>query len=76
MAEIEPSVLTRQCLNLRISDMTALEREVKVWQDERNAKNVKVDWQFTTSDARIKLRHLYAVIQEGLYGGRISCLKF
>jgi hypothetical protein len=75
MAEIEPSILTWQGLNRRISDTTALKREVKVWKDERNAKNVEVDWRFTTSDARIKLRHLYAVIHEGLSGGRISCLK-
>jgi transposase len=62
MAEIELGVLIRQCLTRRIPDKATLEREVKAWQDDRNAKVVKVDWRFTTADARIKLKHLYPVI--------------
>jgi transposase len=63
MAEIELGVLTRQCLNRRIADKATLDNEVKAWQVDRNAKVVKVDWRFTTADARIKLKHLYPVIQ-------------
>ena len=62
MAEIEWGVLTRQCLNRRIPDKATLEREVNAWQNDRNAKVVKVDWRFTTADARIKLKHLYPQI--------------
>lgn len=62
MAEIELGVLTRQCLNRRIPDKTTLEREVKAWQKDRNENVVKVDWRFTTADARIKLKHLYPEI--------------
>jgi hypothetical protein len=62
MAEIELGVLTRQCLNRRIPDKATLEREVKAWQNDRNAKVVKVDWRFTTADARIRLKHLYPEI--------------
>ena len=63
MAEIELGVLIRQCLSRRISDKTTLEKEVKAWQSDRNAMVVKVDWRFITADARIKLKHLYPVIQ-------------
>jgi hypothetical protein len=59
IAEVELSVLQRQCLNRRLEDVAALEREATAWQDERNAAEVKVHWQFTTADARIKLRRLY-----------------
>lgn len=62
MAEIELGVLIRQCLSRRIPDKSALEKEVRAWQKDRNAKVVKVDWRFTTADARIKLKHLYPVI--------------
>jgi transposase len=62
MAEIELGVLIRQCLTRRIADKATLETEVNAWQTERNAKVVKVDWRFTTADARIKLKHLYPVI--------------
>lgn len=62
MAEIELGVLIRQCLSRRISNKTILEKEVKAWQADRNAKVVRVDWRFTTADARIKLKHLYPVI--------------
>jgi hypothetical protein len=63
MAEIELGVIIRQCLTRRIADKETLEREVNAWQNDRNAKTVKVDWRFTTADARIKLKYLYPVIQ-------------
>lgn len=62
MAEIELGVLIRQCLKQRIPDKASLEREVNAWQTERNSKEVKVNWRFTTSDARIKLKYLYPEI--------------
>ncbi len=58
-AEIELSILTKQCLNRRIGDIETYRREVKAWQDARNASGKGVDWQFTTDDARIKLKRLY-----------------
>lgn len=63
MAEIELSALTRQCLNRRIPDKETLIQEVSAWQQQRNDEVVKVLWQFTTADARIKLRSLYPKIQ-------------
>jgi len=63
MAEIELSALTRQGLDRRIPDQDTLDAEVQAWAKERNDKVVKVDWQFTTADARIKLKHLYPKIQ-------------
>ena len=63
MAEIELSVLTRQCLNRRIPEKETLIQEVSAWQQQRNDEVVKVLWQFTTADARIKLRRLYPQIQ-------------
>jgi hypothetical protein len=65
MAETELSVLGRQCLDRRIAEREILVREVAVWQEKRNAAVVKVDWQFTTTDARIKLKRLYPSIQLG-----------
>ncbi len=62
MAEIELGVLIRQCLNRRIADKATLTNEVKAWQDDRNTKVTKVDWRFTTADARIKLKFLYPEI--------------
>ena len=59
MAEIELSVLVRQCLKRRIPDTKALRREVKAWQKERNRLGRSVDWRFSTEDARTKLRSLY-----------------
>ncbi len=59
IAEIELSALTRQCLDRRISDLDALNTELAAWQAATNADQRQVDWQFTTDDARIKLRHLY-----------------
>ena len=59
MAEIELSVLQRQCLNRRIPDQETLTREVTAWEHKRNQDAVKVNWRFTTKDARIKLKKLY-----------------
>ena len=63
MAEIELGVLSRQCLYRRIPDKPTLEREVKAWETERNQSTMGVDWQFTTADARVKLKRLYPKIQ-------------
>lgn len=62
MAEIELSVLSRQCLAHRIGERAALEREVAAWQEERNAEEASVNWRFRTEDARIKLKRLYPSI--------------
>jgi hypothetical protein len=59
VAEIELSALTRQCLDRRIHDLNVLNTELTAWQKATNADHRQVDWQFTTADARIKLRHLY-----------------
>ena len=59
IAEIELSALTRQCLDRRISDLDVLNTELAAWQAATNADQRQVDWQFTTDDARVKLRHLY-----------------
>ncbi len=63
MAEIELSVLERQCLRRRIPDRTAMEREVVAWAARRNAAVSTIDWQFTTTDARTKLRRLYPAFE-------------
>ena len=63
VAEMELSVLARQCLDRRIADMEALRREVAAWAARRNAAVAKVDWQFTTADARVKLKRLYPSIE-------------
>jgi hypothetical protein len=62
IAGIELSALSMQCLNRRIDSMENLQREAKAWQQERNARTKTVKWQFTTSDARIKLHSLYPPI--------------
>jgi hypothetical protein len=59
IAETELSVLARQCLDRRIPAKEDLEREVQAWEDDRNESTQGVDWQFTTQDARVKLRRLY-----------------
>jgi len=59
MAEIELSVLKGQCLDRRIPDMATMQAEVLAWETDRNNRTKKIDWQFTTSDARIKLKRLY-----------------
>ena len=62
LAESELGVLSVQCLDRRIPDKPTLIDEVAAWQDDRNAHHAKADWQFTTKDARIKLKHLYPSI--------------
>jgi DDE superfamily endonuclease len=59
MAETELSVVSRQCLDRRIADKDFLRAEVAAWEEKRNQGKAKVDWQFTTADARIKLKRLY-----------------
>jgi DDE superfamily endonuclease len=59
IAEIELSALTRQCLDRRIDDIDVLNAELTAWQDAVNTAQRQVNWHFTTSDARIRLRHLY-----------------
>jgi hypothetical protein len=64
MAEIELSVLQRQCLDRRLGDRATMEREVAAWVAARNTTAATIDWRFTTDDARIKLKRLYPAIQE------------
>jgi hypothetical protein len=59
MAEIELSVLKSQCLDRRIAEMATMQAEVAAWENDRNKSIKKIDWQFTTTDARIKLKRLY-----------------
>lgn len=59
MAEMELSVFSRQCLDRRIPDEAALEREIQTLEHERNQAKARVNWQFTAQDARSKLEHLY-----------------
>ena len=63
VAELELSILSRQCLGRRIPDRATLEREVAAWEARRNAEAATIDWRFTTEDARIKLKHLYPATQ-------------
>ena len=63
MAEIEFSVLSRQCLARRIADQATLAAEVAAWEAARNASGATVQWRMTTADARIKLKHLYPVLE-------------
>ena len=63
MAEIELGVLARQCLDRRIPGQVVLEQETKAWQNQRNRDSIRVDWRFTTKDARIKLKSLYPSLQ-------------
>ena len=62
MAEIELSVLSRQCTNRRIPDKQTLAHEIAAWQTQRNEIEAKVDWRFTNEDARIKLKRLYPIL--------------
>ena len=64
MAEIELSVLSRQCLNRRVPDFETLSAEAHAWQQRRDEKGVRIEWRFSTDDARIKLRRLYPSLQE------------
>jgi hypothetical protein len=62
MAEIELSVLSRQCLNRRLPDQSTLKHEVAAWETQRNDVASTVNWRFTTADARIKLKRLYPTV--------------
>lgn len=62
MAEIELNVLIGQCLNRRIDDIEVVRKEVQAWQEFRNNRDAKVNWQFTAKDARIKLSRLYPTL--------------
>ena len=59
IAEIELSVLKRQCLPERIAEIDLMRKQVRSWNENRNTRQAKVNWQFTTTDARIKLKRLY-----------------
>ena len=59
MAEIELSILQRQCLDRRISDEQALKQEIASWEERRNGQNATIDWRFSLDDARTKLMRLY-----------------
>ena len=63
IAEIELNVLTSQCLKRRIDNIEIIRKEVQAWEKHRNNKNAKVNWQFTTKDARIKLSRLYPTLE-------------
>ena len=63
IAEIELNVLTGQCLDRRIDDIEVVRKEVLAWEKNRNNKNAKVNWRFTTEDARIKLSRLYPTLE-------------
>ena len=63
MAEIGPSALGRQCLARRIAQHDTLCRHVAAWEEQRNSAQAKVTWQFTTDQARIKLRSLYPSVE-------------
>ena len=64
MAEIELAVLSGQCLDRRIGQEAELRQEVVAWEAERNDQQVRVNWRFTTEDARIKLKRLYPVLEK------------
>lgn len=62
IAEIELNVLWGQCLKRRINDIGIVMKEAVAWQDDRNNRNAKVNWRFTTADARVKLSRLYPTL--------------
>ena len=64
IAEIELSVLSRQCLDRRIPDVATLQEEVVAWQERRDRTATAIDWRFTTADARLKLKRLYPSFHE------------
>ena len=64
MAEIELAALTRQCLDRRIRDLQTLQSELVAWNVTRDVAATKINWQFTTNDARLKLKRLYPVIDD------------
>jgi predicted AAA+ superfamily ATPase len=64
VAEIELNVLNGQCLNRRIPNIQTVRNEALAWQNERNNKNAKVDWQFSIDNARTKLKRLYPTLHD------------
>jgi hypothetical protein len=62
LAESEIGVLSSQCLDRRIPDKQILSDEIAAWEHDRNTNHTKADWQFSTKDARVKLKHLYPAI--------------
>ena len=64
IAEIELNVLNGRCLNRRIDKISIMIKECAAWENDRNNKNVEVNWQFTTEDARIKLKRLYPTLYD------------
>jgi len=64
MAEIEWAALTKQCLDRRIRDLPTLQTEIAAWNTHRNHNTSTISWQFTTTDARIKLKTLYPVFND------------
>ncbi len=64
VAEVELNVLTRQCLNRRIASLEILRDEVAAWQASRDRIQAKVNWQFTTDDARVRLKRLYPTLDD------------
>jgi hypothetical protein len=64
MAEIELNVLIRQCLSRRMESIELMRGEVKSWQAQRDTRGAKIDWQFTTDKARVKLKRLYPTFIE------------
>jgi hypothetical protein len=63
MAEIEFSILSKQCLDRRIPDQKSMKKEISIWEKERNGHSASMKWRFTTEDARIKLAKLYPTIE-------------
>ena len=74
MAEIELNVLMGQCLAGRIPDFDKVKTQTKAWQEARNNKNAKINWQFTTEDARIKLKRLYPTLSDRHDSRRFSLI--
>jgi hypothetical protein len=72
MAELELSVLARQCLGRRIGDVATLVAEVAAWEQRRNAARVKINWCFRAADARVKLKHLYPQMQQEQHETSVS----
>jgi hypothetical protein len=64
IAEIELATLTRQCLERRIPDLPTLQAELNAWNTQRNNLHSTINWHFTTTEARIKLKRLYPVIDD------------
>jgi hypothetical protein len=64
MAEIRLGILGRQCLSQRVDSLEDLRRQAKAWEKSRDEAEVKVNWQFTTADARTKLSWLHPSIEE------------